>query len=130
MKLKVLIEDNSKLIELYEQAADESNNRIVHKAEDAQEVAAQINDSCSPEGAREEDTESEMKRVNENLQHQLQELNEENEKLMSLYERAMQERDDLKRILSSCVHERAESKREMECPEKLVEVDEGEKTLV
>ncbi|XP_054814428.1 kinesin-like protein KIN-12E isoform X2 [Prosopis cineraria] len=205
MKLKVLIEDNSKLIELYELVAAESNNRIVNKAEDAREVAVQVNGGCSPEGAREEDTESEMKRVIENLQHQvlemneeneklmslyeravqerndllhqqvaaesnnrivnkaedaravaarvnggcspegtrevdtemkrvienlqhqLLEMNEENEKLMSLYERAMQERDDLKIVLSSCVHERAESKREMECPEKLVEVDEGEK---
>ncbi|XP_028785616.1 kinesin-like protein KIN-12E [Neltuma alba] len=127
MKLKILIEDNSKLIELYEQAAAENNNIIVNKAEDAQEDAAQVNGGCSPEGAREEDTEPEMKRAIENLQHQVLEMNEENEKLMSLYERAMQERDDLKRILSSCVHERDESRREMECPEKLVEVDEGEK---
>ncbi|KAF7823159.1 kinesin-like protein KIN-12E [Senna tora] len=118
MKLKVLIEDNSKLIDLYEQAVAESNNRNANNAENPQELDAKVDNSgCSPEITREEETEIEMKTEVENLQHQLMEINEE----------TMQERDDLKRILSSCEHENIESKREMDCPEKLVEVDEGEK---
>ncbi|KAG5133666.1 hypothetical protein JHK82_024854 [Glycine max] len=42
MKLKALIEDNSKLIELYEQAAAENNNRNVNKGEDGQEIGSKI----------------------------------------------------------------------------------------
>ncbi|XP_020238406.1 kinesin-like protein KIN-12E [Cajanus cajan] len=125
MKLKTLIEDNSKLIELYEQAAAESNIKNVNKGEDTQEIGSKIGSGCySLETTKEE---TELKGMVENLQHQLMELNEENEKLMSLYERAMQERDDLKRTLSSFEHERVETKGVMDCPEKLVEVDGGER---
>ncbi|XP_019447716.1 PREDICTED: kinesin-like protein KIN-12E [Lupinus angustifolius] len=113
MKLKALIEDNSKLIELYEQAAAESKNGNVDQVENAREIGSKVdNGSCLE--TREEVTE--LKRVIENLQHQLMEINEENEKLMTLYETAMQERNDLKR-----------AKGKMECPEKLVEVDRGER---
>lgn len=121
MKLKALIEDNSKLIELYEQATSESNNRNVTKGENAQETGSKVDNGCYLLEAREE--ENKLK----NLQHQLMELNEENEKLMSLYERAMQERDEFKRALSCTGHERVETKGEMNCMEKLVEVDEGER---
>ncbi|MCI16100.1 kinesin motor domain protein, partial [Trifolium medium] len=71
VKIRALLEDNSKLIELYEQATAENN--------------------------RKSEEETALKRVIEDLQHQLMEVNEENDKLMSLYERAMQEKDDLKR---------------------------------
>ncbi|KAL2331862.1 hypothetical protein Fmac_019443 [Flemingia macrophylla] len=125
MKLKTLIEDNSKLIELYEQAAADNNIRNVNKGEDTREIGNKIDSVCySPETTKEE---IELKGMVENLQHQLMELNEENEKLMSLYERAMQERDDLKRTLSCFEHERVETKGVMHCPEKLVEVDDGER---
>ncbi|XP_027344128.1 kinesin-like protein KIN-12E [Abrus precatorius] len=119
MKLKALIEDNSKLIELYEQAAAES------KGDCTEEISSKVDNGCYLPEAREEETE--LKRVVENLQHQLMEMNEENEKLMSLYERAMQERDDLKRTLSCQEHERVGTKGDMDCPEKLVEVDGGER---
>ncbi|RDX93421.1 Kinesin-like protein KIN-12E, partial [Mucuna pruriens] len=126
MKLKTLIEDNSKLIELYEQAAAENNNRNVNKGGDSQEIGSKIDNGCySLETTKEEATE--LKGAVENLQHQLMEMNEENEKLMNLYERAMQERDDLKRTLSCFGRERVETKGDMECPEKLVEVDDGER---
>ncbi|KAE9585628.1 putative plus-end-directed kinesin ATPase [Lupinus albus] len=112
LKLKALIEDNSKLIELYEHAAAESKNGNVDKVENAGEIGSKVeNGSCLLE-TREEMIE--LKKVIENLQHQLMEINEENEKLMTLYETAMQERNDLKR---------AEGK--MECLKKLVEVDGG-----
>ncbi|KAJ7948121.1 Kinesin-like protein [Quillaja saponaria] len=124
MKLKVLIEDNNKLIELYERAAAESNYKNKNKDENAQDGIQLENRAHFLELAREK--EIEMKKVVENLEHQLLEMNEENEKLMSLYERAMQERDDLKRLLSSCGDERIETPREFDCPEKLVEVDGGE----
>ncbi|KAJ1400041.1 P-loop containing nucleoside triphosphate hydrolase [Sesbania bispinosa] len=124
MKLKALIEDNSKLIELYEQATAENNNRNVDKGESAQEIGSKVDNGCYLLETREEETG--LKTVVENLQHQLMEMNEENERLMSLYERAMQERDDLKRTLSCSGHERIEIKGGMDCPEKLVEVDRGE----
>ena len=123
-KLKALIEDNSKLIELYEQAAAESSGRNVDKGENGQEIGSMVDNGCHLLETREEETE--LKRVVENFQHQLNEMNEENEKLMTLYERAMQERDDLKRTLSCSGHGRVETKGEMDCPEKLVEVDAGE----
>lgn len=128
MKLKILIEDNSKLIELYEQAAAADNiNRNAHKGEDAHEIGSQIDNGCfSLEITKEE---AELKGVVENLQHQLMEMNEENEKLMNLYERAMQERDDLKRTLSCTGQDRVETKGFVDCPEKLVEVDGGERDL-
>nr|KYP43610.1 Kinesin-like protein KIF15 [Cajanus cajan] len=101
MKLKTLIEDNSKLIELYEQAAAESNIKNVNKGEDTQEIGSKIGSGCySLETTKEE---TELKGMVENLQHQLMELNEENEKLM------------------------IETKGVMDCPEKLVEVDGGER---
>ncbi|KAK7375206.1 hypothetical protein VNO78_35899 [Psophocarpus tetragonolobus] len=124
MKLKALIEDNSKLIELYEQAAAENNYRNVNKGEDAQEISSKIDNGCySLETTKEE---TKLKGVVDNLQHQLMEMNEENEKLMSLYERAMQERDDLKRTISCFGHGRV-TKGDMDCLEKLVEVDGGER---
>ncbi|BAT92144.1 hypothetical protein VIGAN_07081900 [Vigna angularis var. angularis] len=127
MKLKTLIEDNSKLIELYEQAAAENINRNAHKGEDAHETGSQIDNGCfSLEITKEE---AELKGVVENLQHQLMEINEENEKLMNLYERAMQERDDLKRTLSCIGQDQVETKGFVDCPEKLVEVDGGERDL-
>ncbi|KAL0914689.1 hypothetical protein M5K25_015057 [Dendrobium thyrsiflorum] len=61
----------------------------------------------------------------DNREHQLNEiLVEENEKLMGLYEKAMQERDDFKRMLASYELARIEVRDEINCPEKLVEVDE------
>ncbi|CAK8535490.1 unnamed protein product [Lathyrus sativus] len=198
VKLRAMIEDNSKLIELYDKAAAE-NNRNITKEENSQEIVSkfandyllekreeeaalkrviedlqhqlteinkekseevaalkrviedlqhqltEINKEKSEEVAalkrviedlqhqlmetNEEKSEevSALKRVIEDLQHQLMEINEENEKLMSLYERAMQERDNLKRTLACSGHERVETQgEELDCVEKLVEVDEGE----
>ncbi|CAA6662821.1 unnamed protein product [Spirodela intermedia] len=70
-KLNVLIEENNKLIELYEAAVSEG---IISKKA----------------GEEEEDQES--------RKEELREVHEENERLMGLYERAMQERDELKRL--------------------------------
>lgn len=81
MKLKVLIDDNNKLIELYEQATAERSHSYPNGVGDTQEV-------------------SEIERAAENLENHLAEMNEENERLMSLYEKAMQERDEFKRMLS------------------------------
>ncbi|KAI4322505.1 hypothetical protein L6164_022193 [Bauhinia variegata] len=118
MKLKVLIEDNNKLIELYEEAASESNPKTINKAESTQEIGLKVDNT---------ENETELKRAVEKLEHQLVEMNDENEKLMSLYERAMQERDDFKRIISSCGHKRVETEGETSCHEKLVEVDGGKR---
>lgn len=119
-KIKSLIEDNSKLIDLYERAAAETNK--VNELDlhgDANEDQTAGSDAIS----HVED--AALKRL-ENLGHQLAEMHDENEKLMSLYEKAMQERDDLKRMLSSAMQNNSAERGESECPEKLVEIDGGE----
>ncbi|KAK7285515.1 hypothetical protein RJT34_20289 [Clitoria ternatea] len=122
MKLKTLLEDNSKLIELYEQAAPENSNRHANEEEDAKEISSKVDDGCYHIETREDETE--LKEMVVNLQHQLMKINEENDKLISLYERAIQERDDLTTTLSCSGQERVETKAEMDCPEKLVKVNE------
>ncbi|KAL7611642.1 hypothetical protein Lser_V15G05867 [Lactuca serriola] len=91
-KIKMLIDDNNKLIELYERAVADSQQNIT-KAEEAK------NDDYVHLAQKE--LELNLKREKENLEHQLIEMHEENDKLMGLYEKAMQERDELKRIISS-----------------------------
>ncbi|CAA0824347.1 P-loop containing nucleoside triphosphate hydrolases superfamily protein [Striga hermonthica] len=98
-KLKVLIEDNNKLIELYESAV--SGNRI------------QADSNVCLNNVAEE-KELEMKGDLERLNCQLTEMHEENDRLMSLYEKAMQERDELKKIIDCS-------------QQKLVEVDGDER---
>ncbi|POO01404.1 Kinesin-like protein [Trema orientale] len=120
MKLKVLIEDNNKLIELYERAAAECNNKSTADPQSAQDhTEMKNNDDINLS----KEKEAEMNTVVENLEHQLMEMHEENDKLMGLYERAMQERDELKRILSSGGEHNIATKREFDCAEKVVEVD-------
>ncbi|KAM1149502.1 hypothetical protein ACFX15_029711 [Malus domestica] len=100
MKLKVLIEDNNKLIELYEGATSETSYRNINYSECSHDgIEAHSNGGGFVELAKEK--EAEMTKVAENLEHQLADLHEENEKLMGLYERAMQERDEFKRMLAS-----------------------------
>lgn len=119
-KIKVLLEDNSKLIDLYEKAAAETNK--VNNS-DAQGDANEDQNIGSDAISHIKD--AEVKRL-EDVEHQLAEMHDENEKLMSLYEKAMQERDDLKRMLSSAVHNNRVERGESEGPEKLVEVDGGD----
>ncbi|KAL5763630.1 hypothetical protein ACOSQ2_016224 [Xanthoceras sorbifolium] len=124
LKQKVLIEEKSKLIELYERAAAESNYQNLNKAELAEENVTEDNSSGYLDTLV-EGNEVEMKKVVENLEHQLMEMHEENEKLLELYEKAMQERDEFKRMISSSGWNRAKARGEFDCPEKLVEVDGG-----
>ncbi|KAK4777741.1 hypothetical protein SAY87_017928 [Trapa incisa] len=130
MKIKILIEDNNKLIELYEQATLQGNYHIQDN------VAGGIHDQApeilGDDGAFIEPCES-NESGNEkikNLENQLVEMHEENEKLMSLYEKAMQERDELKRMLYNSGPPADNAKDEYDCLEKRVEVvDAGEKNL-
>ncbi|TQE05634.1 hypothetical protein C1H46_008767 [Malus baccata] len=109
MKLKVLIEDNNKLIELYEGATSETSYRNINKSECAHDgTKRHSNGGGFVELAKEK--EAEMNKVVEDLEHQLADLHEENEKLMGLYERAMQERDELKRVLASGGQEKVTAK--------------------
>ncbi|KDP42953.1 hypothetical protein JCGZ_23895 [Jatropha curcas] len=122
-KLKALIEEKNSLIEMYERAASESSNKTIKKAVCAEQNDMEIHfhgDSVESAKAKE----IEMETIAKNLEHQLMEINEENERLMGLYEKAMHERDEFKRMLSTCGQNRVES-REVDCPEKLVEVDGG-----
>ncbi|KAF8403419.1 hypothetical protein HHK36_011522 [Tetracentron sinense] len=125
MKLKVLIEDNNKLIELYERAVTEANNINNNKARDAQADNTEFHNNDFTDFNEEKEMVDRTKEV-ENLEHQLLELHEENEKLMGLYETAMQERDEFKRMICSSGQNSIEVKEEYSCPEKLVEVDGGE----
>ncbi|XP_010685481.2 kinesin-like protein KIN-12E isoform X2 [Beta vulgaris subsp. vulgaris] len=119
-KIKVLLADNSKLIDLYERAASETNK------EDRSDAQLDANeDQNTGSGAISHIENAHVKRLVD-LEHQLAEMHDENEKLMSLYEKAMQEKDDFKRMLSSAVHNSNAERGESECPEKLVEVDGGE----
>lgn len=122
MKLKVLIEDNNKLIELYEHAVSERADKGMDEVQNSQEYKE---DHCNPFSEFAEEKELGGKREVENLEHQLMEMHEENEKLLALYEKAMQERDEFKRMFSSGGQNIVETKGEFSCPEKLVEVDGG-----
>ncbi|KAF5930199.1 hypothetical protein HYC85_031072 [Camellia sinensis] len=121
-KLKVLIEDNNKLIELYDRANSENADKSMVKVHDPQEYKTE--DHSNHFGEFGEEKELEVKREVENLEHQLAEMHEENEKLMALYEKAMQERDEFKRMLSFGGQNIVEI-RKINYPEKLVEVDGG-----
>nr|XP_043634046.1 kinesin-like protein KIN-12E [Erigeron canadensis] len=88
IKLKMLIDDNNRLIELYERAVADGQQSVTRDAESQKSRVDQTEFA---------EKELEMKRVNEDLEHQLVEMHEENDKLLGLYEKAMQERDELKR---------------------------------
>ncbi|KAG1333882.1 kinesin-like protein KIN-12G [Cocos nucifera] len=128
MKLKVLIEDNNRLIELYEGAVAEGSGNQAGNAPNMKNSENQVNcladfNEDSHDNLSNENYDPEPKDV-EHLEHQLLEMHEENEKLMGLYERAMHERDEFKRMLSAYEFNKSESKEETNCPEKLAEVDE------
>ncbi|KAM7522910.1 hypothetical protein LguiA_012812 [Lonicera macranthoides] len=110
MKLKILIDDNNKLIELYERAVDENQNKNSSGAQNSQPDNTEDHRIHFAEFARKEEVG--MKKEVENLEHQLMEMHEENEKLMVLYEKAMQERDEFKKILSSDGQKSVENKEE------------------
>ncbi|KFK32321.1 hypothetical protein AALP_AA6G226600 [Arabis alpina] len=102
-KIKVLIEDNNKLIELYEQAAAENSTRALG---DTETDSSGNNNAEAQENAEialevEKSATEELTKMIGNLENQLSEMHEENEKLMSLYENAMKEKDEFKRLLSA-----------------------------
>eukprot|EP00258_Populus_trichocarpa_P048233 XP_024464252.1 kinesin-like protein KIN-12E isoform X2 [Populus trichocarpa] len=140
-KLKALIEEKNSLIEMYERAASKSSYNNVNDSESEQNGMEVRDDDNSAERGQNgmevhnNDSASELANLSElemktveNLEQQRMELHEENEKLMGLYEIAMHERDELRRRLSSYEQNRVESRGELHCPEKHVEVD-GEKCL-
>ncbi|CAD5324811.1 unnamed protein product [Arabidopsis thaliana] len=101
-KIKVLIEDNNKLIELYEQVAEENSSRASGKIEtDSSSNNADAQNSAEIALEVEKSAAEEQKKMIGNLENQLTEMHDENENLMSLYENAMKEKDELKRLLSS-----------------------------
>ncbi|KAM0937168.1 hypothetical protein DsansV1_C26g0196341 [Dioscorea sansibarensis] len=127
MKLKDLIEDNNKLIELYESAVAGCADK---QAQDMVQVERNEGQKNSQEefilcdDSSHQNLCSDTRDV-EYLENQLREMHEENEKLMVLYENAMQERDEFKRMFFSNELMNAEPKEEICCPEKLVEMDRG-----
>ncbi|KAJ8750087.1 hypothetical protein K2173_014002 [Erythroxylum novogranatense] len=121
-KLKALIEEKNSLIEMYERAASENSYKNLVEAGRA-EQDDQVKNKTG--GNAEPVKETETSTVVKNLEYQLLEVHEENEKLMNLYEKAMHERDEFKRMVSSSGQNRVEF-RDIDCPEKLVEVDAAE----
>lgn len=113
MKLRVLIEDNNKLIELYETATSECKYENVETAQNDAKVVEISNEKEAHEKAV------------ERLQQQLVEMHEENDKLMSLYEEAMQEKNELTKMLSSLECRKVDTRGESAFIEKFVEVDDG-----
>ncbi|KAJ0248236.1 Kinesin-like protein KIN-12E [Hirschfeldia incana] len=114
-KIKVLIEDNNKLIELYEQVAAENSSRAVEADSSSNNNAEAQKDSALEV---EKSAAEELKKMIANLENQLSEMHEENEKLMSLYENAMKEKDEVfKSLLSAPAAQ-----------EKLVEADDASDT--
>ncbi|XP_020681409.1 kinesin-like protein KIN-12G [Dendrobium catenatum] len=128
MKLKALIEDNNKLIELYESASVKAatteigDGYPVGNTREMQNNLVDFHGGLLQNCVDFHEDQLEDKKV-DNLEHQLNEILEENEKLMGLYEKAMQERDNFKRMLASYEIARIEVRDEINCPEKLVEVD-------
>lgn len=114
LKLKALIEDNNKLIELYEGVAAEGSDKAQN--------GLQAQSTEDNERTNHEIYHLEMKGVDD-LERQLHEMHEENDKLMSLYEKAMQERDEYRRMFLSGKIQYAEV-REFNHPEKLGKADE------
>ncbi|XP_011043868.1 PREDICTED: phragmoplast orienting kinesin-1 isoform X1 [Populus euphratica] len=140
-KLKALIEEKNSLIEMYERAASKSSYNNVNDSKSEQNGMEVRDDDNSAERGQNgmevhnNDSASELANLSElemktveNLEQQRMELHEENEKLMGLYEIAMHERDELRRRLSSYEQNRVESRGELHCSEKHVEID-GEKCL-
>ncbi|KAK1411578.1 hypothetical protein QVD17_38129 [Tagetes erecta] len=91
-KLKMLIDDNNKLIELYDHAVAD-NQQNINRVEESQKKHV--------DHAKSAQKEIELRRLIENLEHQLAEMHEENERLLGLYEKAMQERDEISRVEES-----------------------------
>ncbi|PIN20933.1 Kinesin-like protein [Handroanthus impetiginosus] len=112
MKLKVLIEDNNKLIDLYERAVADNSNKNYDGSLNPRENSIEDHNCCLTDIA--EDKELETKREFESLKHQLAEMHEENDK------------DEFKRVIASGQCKIVGNKGEYSCPEKLVEVDEGQ----
>lgn len=124
MKLKVLIEDNNKLIDLYERAVAGNRTKSSDSSGNPWEDTTKDHSHRLTKVA--EDKELEMEREFERLKCQLKEMHEENDKLLSLYEKAMQERDELKKVIASGQCKNADDKGNFSCPEKLVEIDGGQ----
>ncbi|XP_072992341.1 kinesin-like protein KIN-12G [Typha latifolia] len=123
VKFKVLIEDNNKLIELYEHAVSEGvtfQGENIFQIENTQEQDNSLS-SCNDDkySSHKNDV---VNKDAEKLELQLQEMHEENEKLMGLYEKAMKERDEFKRMLSE--HNTSLDMEEIRSPQMFVELDE------
>ncbi|RLN41104.1 phragmoplast orienting kinesin 2-like [Panicum miliaceum] len=122
MQLKVLIEDNRRLVELYEHAvvnveANQDENCLTIPGNEHASDQQGSHPNAPPVGTsdlhahnssnvEEVSKIADEKRINEDnlprntsaeLRLQLEEMHEENDRLMGLYEKAMQERDEFKR---------------------------------
>lgn len=124
MKLKVLIEDNNKLIDLYERAVAENRTKSSDRSEIPWQDTTEDHSDCVAKVN--EAKEVEIETESEKLKCQLMELHEENDRLLSLYEKAMQERDELKRVIASGQRKNVDDKENHSSPEKLVEIDNGQ----
>ncbi|XP_042067598.1 kinesin-like protein KIN-12E [Salvia splendens] len=123
MKLKVLIDDNNKLIDLYEKAVAEKRTKSSDEIPWQDTTEDHSDNTAKVDETRGVEIEAEF----EKLKCQLTEMHEENDKLLSLYENAMLERDDLKKVIASGQVKHADDEGDNSFPEKLVEVDKGQR---
>ncbi|KAG0547577.1 hypothetical protein BDA96_01G092400 [Sorghum bicolor] len=137
MQLKVLIENNKRLVELYEHAvvnveANQDGNPVNEDLLNAQPAATSDLHSHNSSNVAEESKIVDEKCTNEDnfsritsveLRLQLEEMHEENDRLMGLYEKAMQERDEFKRKILE--QSDSEVVKEIQLDEKDVEMSEA-----
>ncbi|XP_062214569.1 kinesin-like protein KIN-12G [Phragmites australis] len=136
MQLKVLIEDNKRLVELYEHAIAnvETNQDIncptIPQTEDASDQQSShpfggisVNKDlldAHPVGTTDLPVHNSS---NAELHLRLEEMHEENDRLMGLYEKAMQERDEFKRKIFE--QSDSETREEIQSCEKDAEISEA-----
>ncbi|CAN6322593.1 unnamed protein product [Urochloa humidicola] len=105
MQLKVLIEDNKRLLDLYEHAVvnveanQDGNGPTIPGNEHAsdQKVSHPFGENSKKADEKCINEDNLSKNASAQLRLQLEEMHEENGRLMGLYEKAMQERDEFKR---------------------------------
>ncbi|ONM09321.1 Kinesin-like protein KIN-12E [Zea mays] len=136
LQLKVLIEDNKRLVELYEHTvvnveANQDGNPVddllnaqpaatsdfhAHNSSSVAQESKIVDEKCTNE-----DNFSRVTSVE--LRLQLEEMHEENDRLMGLYEKAMQERDEFKRKILE--QSDSEAVKHIQLDEKDVEMSEA-----
>ncbi|TVU44997.1 hypothetical protein EJB05_04463 [Eragrostis curvula] len=129
MQLKVLIEDNKRLVELYEhtianvEASQQGNCPTFPQTEDANDQTSSNPLDGNSVNKDLLDAQPVNNSSGSELRLQLEEMHEENDRLMGLYEKAMQERDEFKRRIFE--QSNSETRKQIQSDEEDVEMSEA-----